>query len=117
MKQIQKYNETKWIKLRETALKRDKYIDQIEKRYGKVKEAEVVHHIFPVEQYPEYQYCLWNLISITRATHNKMHIRDSQELTRLGYDLMERVARKQGIKIPPYVEKEKKRSRRDSFYY
>ncbi|MFR3430829.1 MAG: hypothetical protein ACLTTH_12420 [Holdemanella porci] len=37
---------------------------QISKRYGRRVEAEVVHHIYPADEYPEYRFCDWNLISI-----------------------------------------------------
>lgn len=94
------YKEPKWLKLRETALRRDKYIDQYLKRYGKIKQAEIVHHIFPVNDFPEYKYCLWNLISVSRATHNLFHNRDTDELTEIGKQLLIRTARKNNIDIP-----------------
>lgn len=108
MKPIRTYDEPRWKRLREKALKRDKYLDQIEKRYGRYKQAEVVHHIFPVSQFPEYQYELWNLISLTRATHNRMHVRESQELTKEGIDLLIRTAKKNGAE-PPQIAPQGKR--------
>ena len=106
---IKTYNEKQWRRLRERALKRDGYLDQIEKRYGRYKQAEVVHHIFPVDQYPEYQYSLWNLISLTRATHNRMHVRDTQELTKEGRDLLIRTAKKNGVTVPQNASQSKPR--------
>ena len=50
----------------------------------------MVHHIYPVDQYPEYGYCLWNLISLSNAEHNKLHDRDTGELTTAGLALMRR---------------------------
>jgi 5-methylcytosine-specific restriction endonuclease McrA len=62
-------------------------------------EANTVHHIFPVSRYPEYQWCDWNLISLSSEAHNSMHIRDTDELTENGERLMKRTAIKQGIEL------------------
>ena len=62
-------------------------------------EANTVHHIFPVSKYPEYQWCEWNLISLSREAHNRMHIRETDELTEDGLRLMRRTARKENITI------------------
>lgn len=70
---------------------------QLSKRYGKFTEAQVVHHIFPVTDYPEYQWEDWNLISVSQAMHNKLHDRNTDKLTRLGLELMERTGRRVGI--------------------
>lgn len=93
------YKSKRWIHKRQTILKRDKYQCQLSKRYGKIRQAEVVHHIFPVADYPEYQWENWNLISITAEEHNKLHDRNTGKLTKEGKDLLIRTARKQGI--PP----------------
>lgn len=77
------------------AMRRDGYRCQISKRYGKSVPAEVVHHIYPVDEYPEYAYCLWNLISLSRTAHNTMHDRTTGALTVEGVALMRRT------KIPP----------------
>ena len=88
-----------WERLRERILKRDNYQCQVSKRYGKNVQANTVHHIFPVSKYPQYQYCDWNLISVTASVHNTFHYRDSDELTEAGTELLRRTARKQGIKV------------------
>lgn len=88
------YKGRRWLKLRERILKRDNYICQYNKRYGRLVQANTVHHIFPAEQYPEYQYCEWNLISLSAEAHNIMHDRDSHELTDEGLKLQERLKRK-----------------------
>lgn len=106
MKAIKTYKEPRWVRLRELALKRDKYIDQYQKRYGRLKQAEIVHHIFPVEDFPEYQYELWNLISISRETHNKLHDRNTNELTEKGIELLIRTARRNHLDVPTrYLER------------
>lgn len=84
------YASTKWKRISEKVLRRDGYKCQISKRYGKAVPAEVVHHIYPVEEYPEYAYCLWNLISLSRAAHNRLHDRENGALTADGVALMRR---------------------------
>ena len=91
------YDTPTWKAVRARVLRRDKYQDALLARYGKKREAEIVHHIFPRERYPQYQYEMWNLISVSRATHNRLHIRDTDELTEMGLELMERTAKKQGL--------------------
>lgn len=93
------YKSRRWRKLRERILKRDGYMCQESKRYGKMTEANTVHHIFPVSRFPEYQWSEWNLISLSTAAHNRMHIRDTDELTDEGVRLMKRAARRNGITI------------------
>ena len=63
------------------------------RRYGKNVPAEVVHHIFPADEYPEYAYCLWNLISLSREQHNRMHDRTTGKLTEAGISLQRRTKR------------------------
>lgn len=84
------YYGQKWKKKRKRILRLDGYVDQIEKRYGRAREAVVVHHIYPADEYPEYAWCDWNLISVSLATHNKLEDRKTGELTKLGLDLQRR---------------------------
>lgn len=70
---------------------------QMSIRYGKVIEAKHVHHIFPLEYYPEYRLSDWNLISLSDAEHNKLHDRETHKLTAEGMQLLVKTARKQGI--------------------
>lgn len=79
---------SKWKNLRSRILRRDKYLCQYFLRFGKYIEASHVHHIYPVEIYPEYAYCDWNLISLSQKAHNMMHVRGSHELTEEGLKLM-----------------------------
>ena len=88
-----------WTHKREVILRRDGYIDQVAKRYGKIIEADTVHHIFPRELYPQYEWENWNLISVSKKTHNELHDRESHELTEKGKELMRRTARKRGIQL------------------
>lgn len=88
------YKTKKWQKLRRYVLMRDKYLCQLEVRYGKRIDAEVVHHIFPVEEYPELFFNADNLISLSKKAHNKMHDRMTDEITPEGRRLQEKVRKK-----------------------
>lgn len=108
------YKSARWRKKREKILRRDKYICQYFKRYGKIRQADTVHHILPREQFPEYQWADWNLISLSHEAHNRMHYRDTHELTNTGKELIDRIKNKipekniSEIKMP----EEKKESRK-----
>ena len=78
-----------WKRKRAMILRRDGYMCQLSKRYGKRVEAEVVHHIFPLEAYPEY--------ALSKAAHNKLHDRITNELTDEGKKLLRGVAIKRGF--------------------
>lgn len=84
------YSTHKWKYLAAGILRRDGYRCQVSKRYGKQVPAEVVHHIYPVDEYPEYAYCPWNLIALSRAEHNALHDRTTGALTEKGMSLMRR---------------------------
>ena len=84
----------RWKNLRLRILRRDKYLCQYYLKFGKNIEASHVHHIYPVEIYPEYAFCDWNLISLSQKAHNIMHIRGSHELTAEGLKLMEKTEEK-----------------------
>ena len=75
---------TRWQRLRQRALRRDGYKCQEAARYGRVEEATHVHHIWPAEDYPEYAYCLWNLVSLSKRSHEAMHDRITRKLTAQG---------------------------------
>ena len=82
------YGSQKWKKKREHILRLDKYKDRLETRYGRTVEATVVHHIYPADEYPEYAWCDWNLISVSMATHNRLENRATGKLTDAGISLM-----------------------------
>lgn len=88
------YNSRRWKNKRKYILKRDKYLDRELIRYGKRMEADTVHHIFPVEFYPELKFVDWNLISLHHSTHNEMHDRTSHNLTPKGLELQKRFTRR-----------------------
>lgn len=92
-------NLVRWKKLRAYVLRRDRFLDQVALRYGKRIDANVVHHIFPREHFPQYTYADWNLISVSQTTHNKLHDRDGHKLTEAGWQLLQRTARARGIDL------------------
>ena len=104
------YSSPRWLALRKAILRRDKFMDRVEWRYGKRREANIVHHIFPREEYPEYAWAPWNLISVSMATHNRLHDRESNELTEAGKELLRRTARKNNVEIPERYREEKKKT-------
>jgi len=81
---VRLYKTKRWERRRAAVLRRDEYLCQESKRYGKTEEATTVHHIYPVEQYPELAFEDWNLISLSEANHNRMHVRNTGEVTELG---------------------------------
>ena len=84
------YKSEKWRRVRRMVLQLDGYKCQIAKRYGRTEEATIVHHIYPADEYPEYRYCIWNLISVSAASHNKLENRNTGELTEFGKELQRR---------------------------
>lgn len=78
------YKTKAWKRKRLRVLRRDEYLCQESARYGKTVPATTVHHIYPVEQYPELALVDWNLVSLCDEKHNAMHDRNSGELTELG---------------------------------
>lgn len=85
------YNQKRWDVKRINILKRDGYTCKRCSRYGKIREASTVHHIYPVEFYPELAFINWNLISLCGQCHNRMHDRDTHELTQEGIALQKKV--------------------------
>lgn len=73
----------RWRRLRERVLREQKWCQESE-RYGVRRPAEVVHHVWPAEDYPEFAYCRWNLVALTAEAHDRMHDRLTRKLTPLG---------------------------------
>lgn len=91
------YHSKRWLRLRSAILQRDGWRCQLAAMQGKNVPAVTVHHIFPRSEYPEYQWEEWNLISLSFAAHNMMHIRDTDQLTERGELLRQQTAAEQGI--------------------
>jgi len=86
------YKSSKWRKKREAILRRDNYLCQECKRYGKTTPAQTVHHIYPLERYPELALVSVNLVSLCNECHEQMHDRLTGELTPAGERWRDRVS-------------------------
>ncbi|MBR6113795.1 MAG: HNH endonuclease [Oscillospiraceae bacterium] len=62
-----------WKRKREHILKRDHYFCRECLKYGRRRDATMVHHIKPRRDYPELALVDSNLISLCDECHNKMH--------------------------------------------
>ena len=67
------YTSSAWKKKRSMILRRDKYLCQNCKRYGRQRQATMVHHIKHYEDAPELALTDSNLISLCSDCHNKAH--------------------------------------------
>ena len=74
----------RWKNFRISIMVRDKFLCQESLRYGKKVAAVMVHHIYPVSEYPELEFVSWNCISLSNHEHNKMHNRVNDLITRKG---------------------------------
>lgn len=92
------YKTDKWKKKRAAVLRRDIYQCRECVRYGKVTAATMVHHVNPLELYPERKLDSSNLISLCNQCHNEMHIRGSHELTDKGKEWVKRIEK---VSPPP----------------
>lgn len=93
------YRSRAWKTKREAILRRDGYLCKLSRRYGKTCQADTVHHIYPLELYPEYALCSWNLLSVSSEMHNRLHNREDGSLSAEGEALMRAT-------IPPsWIEK------------
>ena len=93
------YRSKRWLHLREVVLRRDSYLDQLELRAGRRVDAQTVHHIFPLEKYPQYKWQPWNLISVSRESHELLHNRITGQLSAAGERLLRETAQRQGIRV------------------
>ncbi|MDI9456823.1 MAG: HNH endonuclease [Bacillota bacterium] len=62
-----------WRKVRAVALARDHHLCQHCLKRGRLKTAELVHHIKPLETHPDLGFTLDNLLSLCNACHNRVH--------------------------------------------
>lgn len=93
------YKTKKWERIRATALKRDGYMCQCCKAKNQMISAECVHHIFPKDTYIDYQYELWNLMSLCNNCHDEMHNHYTGELSKKGMLFLRSLAAVRGIPI------------------
>lgn len=67
------YTSERWKAKSRKIKQRDKYRCVWCARYGKLRDAKVVHHIKEADEYPELAYDDENLVSLCLACHNKAH--------------------------------------------
>lgn len=67
------YDSARWKAKREAILRRDHYLCQECRKYGKMRAAKEVHHIKHLEDHPELALDNDNLVSLCHRCHNKMH--------------------------------------------
>lgn len=84
-KQVDPFYKTKrWRKKRAASFRKHEYLCQETRRFGLDEDAEVLHHIYPREQYPELEWEDWNLLPVTNKKHNTFHNRDDNTITAKG---------------------------------
>lgn len=94
-----------WERKRAAILRRDRYRSQLSARYGKAVQGNTVHHILPVEFFPEYMWMDWNLITVTEKEHNGLHDRETHRLTDEGMKLARRTALARGLDLEEVMER------------
>lgn len=104
-----KRSQDKWVKFiktpawkwkRQNILRRDNFTDQwILQHEGRHIQGDLVHHILPKEDFPQYALADWNLITVSRRTHNRILHNMNGDLTRKGKALMLETAEKNGIQL------------------
>lgn len=67
------YNSERWRRMSKAIRRRDQYQCVWCRRYGRIRQARVVHHIKEPDAYPELAFDPSNLVSLCMACHNKAH--------------------------------------------
>lgn len=96
------YNAAKWRNCAARALSRANFRDVIAARYGRIEQAEMVHHALPLDDFPQYAYDPRNLLPVSRKTHRGLHYDDGR-LTAEGVAAARRAARQLGVDIETYL--------------
>lgn len=85
------HNTKRWKRKSLQIRRVDRYMDMVALRFwNKRIEGTMVHHIYPADEYPEYAFCDWNLITVSRRTHEMLEDRQKGTLTALGMELQRR---------------------------
>ena len=85
------YTSKRWKHLRARVL-REQPLCQEAQRYGRREPATVAHHVYPVEDFPGWRFCRWNLIAVSVDAHNSFHDRVTGKLTERGLAWQRRVS-------------------------
>ena len=67
------YKSQRWLRKRAATLRRDMYMCQECRKYGRTEAATIVHHKKDVETHPGLALKDDNLVSLCAKCHNKMH--------------------------------------------
>ena len=95
------YDSKKWLEKKSRILRRDGYMCQISKRYGKMIPAELVHHIFPLDEFPGHDVVEHGLVVVNGPVlQGPGGDRQTNSLTEEGRQLLERIARRNNIEVP-----------------
>jgi len=97
------YKTSEWKRKRIAILKRDDYKCKECSRYGKVVEANTIHHIIPLQESPELKLDNRNLISLCEQCHERMHNKFDNTLSKLGEEWKERLLAKHPELTSPLV--------------
>ena len=93
------YNSKSWDRVRQYIRKRDGYLCQECKRYGKRTTAKEVHHVNPLKERPDLALDERNLLTLCLKCHAEMDDRLTGGLTKKGEELRNRTNRKYGLKL------------------
>ena len=85
------YTSKRWKHLRARVL-REQPLCQEAQRYGRREPATVAHHVYPVEDFPGWRFCRWNLIAVSADAHNSFHDRATGKLTERGLAWQRRIS-------------------------
>ena len=89
------YADKRWTDKRERILRRDLYLCQACKRYGRSTQASTVHHIIPLHwclsNIPALALASDNLLSLCASCHDQIHARQTDTLTENGCALVDRM--------------------------
>ena len=87
------YKSKRWLHFREMILRRDKFRCRESARYSPIPvEATIVHHVYPVDDFPGWAWERWNCIAVSQAAHNSFHDRQTGRLTEAGLRWQRRVS-------------------------
>lgn len=75
------YGRSAWKRLRVQALNRDHWLCQECLRQGRLRQAREVHHLKPLEDYPEFGLELSNLESLCHDCHENTKVREGGKET------------------------------------
>lgn len=88
------YLSPEWRRVRDAVLRRDGYRDVWLARYGRMMPAEIVHHVFLLEDRPDLRFNPHNLASVSRDTHRHILHAPDGSLTEAGRELQRIVLRR-----------------------